>query len=290
MTKAEESSQGEAVVIKGPFRGARVLVVPPSDGTATAAQQLVSRVRFVTMPADPLVVRSANLAVGVERCVPFEPHLSPPPASLRARLEPTAALGGNKPGRQRGVGVLVAQRWWLSVPSQMARVLPLLPPAQSPQPCFRRWVAVAHKPFFDSLSLVTVRCMYGMMDTLDRSIKKQLLVHGHEQHVEATAAAAAAASNPSGVPSSHDAGVGGARPQQFFVLEQVEDLSTGTVIQADDSCDEEAILAQLMAAQKVDAQRSRDDEIRQRQVTQFAGGVAIDTQLNWRWMYGGTLF
>lgn len=65
---SEGSLRREAVIIKGPFRGARVLVVPPPDATAAAAQRLVSRVRFVTMPADPLLVRSANLAVGAERC------------------------------------------------------------------------------------------------------------------------------------------------------------------------------------------------------------------------------
>jgi len=102
--------------------------------------------------------------------------------------------------------------------------------------------------------------MYGVIHTPNRSVKKELLAHGDVE------AAVVAATNPSGNPSSDDAGVGGARPQPFFVLEQVEDSSTGNVIQADDSCDEEAILARLMAAQKVDAQRSRDDEIRQRQV------------------------
>jgi hypothetical protein len=40
----------------------------------------------------------------------------------------------------------------------------------------------------------------------------------------------------------------------------------GPVIQADDSYDEDAILARLMAAQQLTAQRSRDDVIRQRQV------------------------
>jgi hypothetical protein len=50
-----------AVVVKGPFRGARVVVAD--------AGRLVARVRFVTLPTNPLLVLSANLALGAERCV-----------------------------------------------------------------------------------------------------------------------------------------------------------------------------------------------------------------------------